>query len=60
MSDLIYYQTNINSILNRARDYYENNKEKFREHAKDKYRDLSEEEEGEKNIKREYGKKQIP
>ena len=60
MSDLIYYHTNIDSILNRARDYYENDKEKFREHAKDKYRDLSEEEEGEKNIKREYGKKQIP
>ena len=59
MSDLTYYQTNIDSILNRARDYYEDNKERFREYARDKYRDLSEEEEG-KNIKREYGKKQIP
>ena len=59
MSDLTYYQTNIDSILNRARDYYGNNKEKFKEYARDKYRDLFEEEE-EKNIKREYGKKQIP
>ena len=59
MSDLTYYQTNIDSILNRARDYYEDNKERFREYARDKYRDLSEEEEG-KDIKREYGKKQIP
>ena len=45
MSDLTYYQTNIDSILNRVTDYYGNNKEKFREHARDKYRDLSEEEE---------------
>ena len=45
MSDLTYYQTNIDSILNRVTDYYANNKEKFREHARDKYRDLSEEEE---------------
>ena len=59
MSDLTYYQTNIDSILNRARDYYEDNKERFTEYARDKYRDLSEEEEG-KDIKREYGKKQIP
>ena len=41
-------------ILNRASDYYENNKELLRERAKNKYRKLSEEE---KNIKREYGKK---
>ena len=40
-------------ILNRAEDYYENDKERFREQARDKYRNLSEEE---KNIKREYGK----
>ena len=39
-------------ILNRAKDYYENDKERLREHARDKYRNLSEEE---KN-KREYGK----
>ena len=39
-------------ILNRAKDYYENDKETLREKARDKYRNLSEEE---KN-KREYGK----
>ena len=38
---------------NRAEDYYENNKQRLREQARDKYRNLSE---GEKNKKREYGK----
>ena len=40
-------------ILNRAKYYYENNKERLREQARDKYRKLSEEE---KNKKREYRK----
>ena len=40
-------------ILNKAKDYYKNNKERLREQARDKYRNLSEEE---KNKKREYGK----
>ena len=40
-------------ILNRAKNYYENDKERLREQARDKYRNLSEEE---KNKKREYGK----
>ena len=40
-------------ILNRAKDYYENNKERLRGQARDKYRNLCEEE---KNKKREYGK----
>ena len=40
-------------ILNRAKDYYENEKERLREQARDKYTNLSEEE---KNKKREYGK----
>ena len=31
-------------ILNRAKDYYENDKEGLREHARDKDRNLSEEE----------------
>ena len=48
-----YYPINRDVILNRARDYYENNKERLREQAKNKYRNLSEEE---KNKKREYGK----
>ena len=42
MSETTYYERNREVVLNRAKDYYENNKE------------LSEEE---KNIKREYGKK---
>ena len=40
-------------ILNRAQDYYENNKERLRGQTRDKYRKLSEEE---KNKKRDYGK----
>ena len=40
-------------ILNRVKDYYENDKERLREKARDKYRNLSEEE---KNKKREYQK----
>ena len=40
-------------ILNRAKDYYENDKERLREQARDKYRNLSEEE---KYKKREYGR----
>ena len=40
-------------MLNRAYEYYENNKEVLREKAKHKYRELSEEE---KTIKRKYGR----
>ena len=40
-------------ILKRAKDYYEDDKERLREQARDKYSNLSEEE---KNKKREYGK----
>ena len=40
-------------ILNIVKDYYENDKERLREQARHKYRNLSEEE---KNKKREYGK----
>ena len=40
-------------ILNRAEDYYENDKERLREQARDKYRNLSEEK---NNKNREYGK----
>ena len=38
-------------ILNRAKDYYENDKERLRRQARDKSRNLSEEEK-----KKEYGK----
>ena len=48
-ADLTYYQKNQDVILNRARDYYENDKERLREQAKNKYRNLSEE----KKIKKE-------
>ena len=48
-----FYQRNWDVILNRAKDYYENDKERLREQARDKYRNLFEEE---KNKEREYGK----
>ena len=43
MSEKTYYLRNIDVILNRAKDYYEDNKEGLREKARDKYRHLSEE-----------------
>ena len=45
---LTYCQRNRDVILNRAKDYYENNKERLRELARDKYRNLSEEEKNKK------------
>ena len=51
--DLTYYQRNRNVILSRAKDYYENDKNRLREQVRNKYKNLSEEE---KNKKREYGK----
>ena len=53
MSEKSYYQKYRKTVLNRAKEYYENNKEVLREKARNKYRDLSDEE---KNIKREYGR----
>ena len=53
MNNTSYYQRNRNVILNRATDYHTNDKEKLREEARDKYRNLSEED---KNKKIEYGK----
>ena len=41
--ELTYYQRNRDVILNRAKVYYENDKEKLKEQARDKYRNLSEE-----------------
>ena len=38
---LTYYQRNRDVILNRAKDYYENDEERLREQARDKYRNLS-------------------
>ena len=48
-----YYQKNEYVILNRAKDYYENDKKILRKQARNKYRNLSEEE---KNEKRKYGR----
>ena len=51
MSGTTYYGRNRDVILNRAKDYYENNKELLRERAKNKYRELSE---NGKDVKRLY------
>ena len=40
-ADLTYYQRNRNIILNRTKDYYENDKERLRRQARDKYGNLS-------------------
>ena len=48
MSNLTYHQWSRDVILNRAKDYYENNKERLREQARDQYRNLSEEEKNKK------------
>ena len=67
MTDATYYERNKDLILNRAKEFDENNKDVLREKARNKYRKLSDEG---KNITREYGrnwyhnmskkKKQIP
>ena len=44
MSEKTYYQRNRDVILNRAKDYHENDEERLRGQARDKYRNLSEEE----------------
>ena len=36
--DLTYYQRNREVILNRAKDYHENNKKSLRDQTRDKYR----------------------
>ena len=53
MSENTDYQKNQNVILNKAKDYYKNNKERLKEQARDKYTSLSAEE---KNKKRECRK----
>ena len=47
------YQKNRDVILNRAKDYYKNDKERSTERARDKCRSLSEEE---KNEEQKYGR----
>ena len=53
LGETTYYQRNRETLLNRAKDYYEDNKEVLREKAKNKSRELPSEE---NNIKREYGR----
>ena len=51
--NLTYYQKNRDVILNRAKDYHENDKKRLREQARDKYRNLSEVEKNKnKNIEK--------
>ena len=47
-TDLTYYQRNWDLVLNRAKDYYENDKERLKRQVRDKYRNLSEEEKNNK------------
>ena len=49
-----YYQRNRDAIVNTAKVYYKNDKERLKDQVRDKYRNLSEEE---KNKKTEYGRK---
>ena len=48
MSEATYYQRNRDVILNRAKDYYKNDKERLRDNARDKYRKLSKQEKNKK------------
>ena len=47
-TDLTYYQNNRDVILNRAKGYYENDKERLKEQARDNQRKLSQEEKNKK------------
>ena len=53
MSETTYYQRNREVMLNRANEYYQNNKVVLREKSRNKYRELSKDKQ---NIKREYGR----
>ena len=50
MSNTTYYQKNRDIILNRVKDYYENNTERLIELAKNKYRNLWEEDKNKERI----------
>ena len=54
ITDLTYYQKNQNIILDKAKGFYKNNKERLREQARDKYKSLSEEEKNEERIWEDY------
>ena len=42
-TNLTYYQRNRDIVLNKAKDYYKNNKERLRKQGRNKYRNLAEE-----------------
>ena len=48
MDNTTYYQRNREIMLNRAKNYYENDKARLREQARNKYRNLSEEDKNKK------------
>ena len=50
--DSAHYQRNRDMILNSAKDYYKNDKERLREQTRDKYRNLYEEEKNKKRIRK--------
>ena len=47
-AEITNYQRNRDVILNRAKDYYENDKERLKRQARDRCRNLSEEEKNQK------------
>ena len=53
MDNIIYYQRNWEKLINKGKEYYQNDNERLREQARNKYRNLSEED---KEKKREYGR----
>ena len=55
MNENIYDQRNRDVMLNRVKDYYENDKERLRDHVRNKYRNLFKE----KKCKKRVWKKQI-
>ena len=56
MDNTTYYQRNREIMLNKAKRYYETDKERLREQARNNYRNLSEED---KNKKKNIGKTDI-
>ena len=48
MDNTAYYQRNRYVAVNKAKEYYKNNKERLREQARNKYRNLSEEDKNKK------------
>ena len=51
---LTYYQTNRDLILKKAKEYYENNKEKRREYGRNRYHNMTTEEIDKINENRRY------